>query len=110
MATLRQFLIEQGATPCTINEGETKAHVLLLPLNKGSHDRFQTSVMYDPAFPNVLWVIKLLSRGLTIVPHSELLNNHNNLHPVAKEVYEKLLVKLTDNHVSYETQEARYEL
>jgi hypothetical protein len=108
--TLRKFLLEQGATPCTITEGKSKANVVMLKLNKGSQDRFQTSVLYDPAFPGVIFVTKLLSRGLTIVPNSQIINNHNNLHPVAKKAYEKLLDDLYKAGIKYELNEAVYEL
>lgn len=108
--TLRQFLMDKGAKQRIIYEGTERVKVLCLPLNRDSRDRFTTDIILDPAFPNTIFVTKLLSRGLTIVPHSEILNNHNGLHNVAKEAYEKLLVELTDLGIKYETNEARYEL
>jgi len=110
MSTLRQFLLNKGATQRTIYEGTERTKVLYLPLNQGTRDRFTTSIMLDPAFPTVIFVTKLLSRGLTIVPHQEILNNYNNLHSNAKAAYEKLLVELTDENIKYETNESRYEL
>lgn len=108
--TLRQFLINKGAKQRIIYEGTERVRVLYLHLNCGSQDRFGAAILFDKAFPTTIFVTKDLLRGLTIVPHSEILNNHNNLHTVAKEAYRKILVELTDLNIKYETNEARYEL
>lgn len=110
MSSLRQFLVERGAKPATIYEGTEKVQLLVLTINEGSKDRFKTSILYDKAFPNVIFVAKDKLRGLTIVPHSEMLANHNNLHTVAKENYEKLLKDIETTGIKVELNEATYNL
>lgn len=106
--TLRQFLISKGAKQRTIYEGTERVKILYLLLNGGSQDRFGTAILFDAAFPTTVFVTKDLSRGLTIVPHEEILYNHNQLHTTAKEAYEKLLIELTNLDIKYELNGARY--
>lgn len=108
--TLRQFLINKGAKQRIIYEGTERVKILYLLLNGGSQDRFGTAILFDAAFPTTVFVTKDLLRGLTIVPHEEILHNHNGLHSAAKEAYRKILIELTNLNIKYELNEARYEL
>lgn len=108
--TLREFIVSKGGIPATIYEGTEKVKLITLNLNKGSKDRFPTMILYDQSFPNVIFVAKDKLRGLTIVPHGEMLTNHNNLHTVAKENYEKLLEEIKAAGIKVELNESTYNL
>jgi hypothetical protein len=108
--TLEEFIVSKGGKPAIIYEGTEEVKVTVLELNKGSGDRFQSMILHDQSFPNVIFVAKDKLRGLTIVPHQEVLNNHNNLHTTTKENYEKLLEEIKEHDIEFELNEDTYNL
>lgn len=102
---LKQYFIDSKARKAMIQWGDEKFPFLVLPLNEGNPDRFKTHLLYDEEFPTVLLIAKDKLRGLTIIGHKELLNNHNDLSSVAKENYLKIIAELDKEGIEYETNE-----
>lgn len=105
---LKEFLISKGAKEATLYGGELTLYSL--ELNKGSKDRFTGMVIWEGSNPDTLYIGKDLLRGLTLIPCSEVLNNHNELHTTLKENYLKLLKELDAAGVKYTLNEIKYDL
>jgi len=107
--TLRQYLKEHGAQLMPIAYGNEITTVLVYPLNENNFtrsDRFETFVMYDSTYPNCIFILQKKMRGLTIIPCSRLIENHNNLATTAKRNYEALINNLIKLDIKLEYNES----